>query len=189
MAVELGNQDASSEVLQIWRDSFEVLDDVFASFVSTNISRGVHAPWDQIIHATNRHRRYFTYSHLSIPYRATTFVLEGGSSDWLNIKLNCNGFTWPSVPQRCTELDHPRHNATGWIVLPDGIFPQYVFPTISRYFDDADGLVIYYARDARRVDMKFFYDGDRPHVIVTFEMGYPEFEDYLDNKYMSRRQT
>ena len=48
-------------------------------------------------------------------------------------------------------------------------------------------VVMYYARDAHRVDMNFFYDKN-PHVIVTFEMGHPDFEDYLDDKYMSRRR-
>lgn len=186
MAREIGEADAQREIVQSWQDSFSVLDDVFESFVTTNVHLGRHYSWEEVRVPEDR-KRYLRYEHLSIPYLATKFTVNNPMSQWVNIKLNCNGFTWPPPPERSISFHHPRHNATGWVVLPDGDFFPSVFPYMSQCFQDVDGVCMYYSQEARRIDMKFFFDGTRSHVLVTFEMGHPYFEDYLDNKYMSRR--
>lgn len=188
MAQTIGNADAEREIIQAWCDSLSVLDDVFDSFVTTTVYRGRRVSWDELRTTSHTHKRYLTYEHLSIPYLATVFLHDTSRADWINIKLNCNGFMWPTPPLSWPELPHPRHNTTGWVVLPDGDFFSSAFPRIAQRFNDADGVALYYALDAQRLDMKIFYDDGRPHAEITFEMGYPFYDDIIDDAYVSRRR-
>ena len=173
------------EVFEI--QSWQHLDGVFESFLRTNINGGRHISWEQV-RAPGLYKRYFRYEHMSVPYLATKKTASYPMSERVTIKLNCSGFTWPPPPpERCVRLEHPRDNATGWVVLPDGDFFPSAFPNIARCFDDADGVCVYYARDARRIEMKFFYDDlGVANVLVVFETGSPYYDDHLDSIYRSR---
>ena len=180
MAEEKGSSDARGEQLISWRETFGILDDVFAAFIETNVNMGHHRTIDEILASHNR-RRFYVYEHLQIPYLATTFTYEGTQAEWINIKLNCNGFTWPEPPSDSREFRYARHGARDWVTLPRGDFYAAVFPRMYEVFGSADDVCFYYAESARRADLKFFYDQDRIHVIVTFEMGHPYFDDHVES--------
>ena len=180
-AEEKGAGAARLEEIGLCKDTFGVLDDVFRAFIETN-----GRPIDEVLSV--REKGFYVYEHLSIPYLATVFTFHDYGKDerWINVKLNCNGFVWPRPPSDAVPFPHRRHGCTGWVTLPISDFYPAVFPYMRSIFEHSDGIVMYYALDAKRVDIKFFYDGDRTNVLVAFEMGYPYYEDYIDSQYRQR---
>ena len=172
---EYGRRDAFAQLTE--ELNFQVLDHVFDSFVRTNNLSGRNLSLDEILRCPP-YKQYPPYEHLGIPYLSTIFRWIS-KKDWVNIKLNCNGFLWPLPPSSAYHLPHTRHNTDGWVRM-SGAFFDASFPVLSAYFRDCNA-ALYYARDARRVDIKIWCDDWDVNVIVTYEMGRPYFEDYLDS--------
>lgn len=121
-------------------------------------------------------KRYFNFDHLSIPYLATVFTVEGSDTDWLNIKLCNDGFEYLAKPGKPIS----RHRSDKWVSLPpDNVAPY--FPCIEAaakpYFSSAR---TFYNIHECRLDMKFFPKdtSKTPSMIVTYEPGYP----FMDNE-------
>ena len=189
-AADLAYDDARSDEIAFCEESYGVLDDVFDSFLNSNAHlRQNRSLEDLLTPDPPGYKRYYRYIHLGIPYLATTFTRHEDDARWINIKLNCNGFTWPRPPWWSGRCRYDRHGAAAdsWRVLPTEDFYNRVFPKIQHSFYGADGVCFYYSTDARRVDMKFFYDADYTHVMLTFEMGHPLWERENDREHRSYR--
>lgn len=176
--VALGENDAVLELQNVIK--FEVLDDVFKSFIeSSNLTT---APLVRrfALDAPSVPSKIL-YDHNSITYRATYFKASYGyysnQQTVLDIKLANNGFVYePKVSGFVLEEKH--HNRHGWVVVSKKYFDQ--FPTL-RWFMDAlrlEHMEILYHFDDQRVDVKMLpNDASSMQVLVTYERGYPESRD------------
>jgi hypothetical protein len=182
-ACDLGCDDAFRLLSEDLK--FDVLDRVFQGFVDTNCLGGHRRPFGEILATPCGRKDFYSYEHLGISYLATVFKRVFPRGEWLNIKLNCNGFLWPLAPSSSRRVEQPRHNSDGWVVIPRNLFFQS-FPRMTSSLAGADYACMYYAREARRVDIKFFFDSTGSHVLVTYEMGTPYFDDSLDDQYRFR---
>jgi hypothetical protein len=151
---------------------FETLDGVIGAFFNTNIWRGKNFTLDDLLKVSSK--RYFRYEHLSIPYRATVTRIEDCDATWQCLKLANNGFQYTAKSGERIS----RHKYNGWIVLGVQEFLQH-FPTLQRKVKGAyDEAQVFYTFEERRVDVKLYpSDETLPHLMITFEEGYPDWSD------------
>lgn len=183
---EMGESDGHDEytIYQMERLAdrffkFELLDEVFSEFLSSNrrnvtlqhiltFPKGAY-PGD---------RMYTTFFHAEIPYMATVFLYDKNGQEWVNVKLNNDGFWYGHILGSYVS----RHNHTKWIRL-DQKYHRY-FETVIRAFQETHKVVIYYNQHLKRVDVKLFAiePAVHKHVVLTFEPGYPDYE-HEEEKY------
>lgn len=184
--LEAGEVDASAEYMRFQTEKllrkffrFELLDEVFGKFLETNLNK-----WslEQIL--TFRagvypgDRTYSTFFHAEIPYMATVFLFSKNGEEWVNVKLNNDGFWYDRIHG---EQFISRHNHDKWIRL--GIKYHKYFTVLRDAFRETHKILIYYNAHLKRVDVKLFSLDTTLHknVVVTFEPGYPDFE-YEEDK-------
>jgi len=153
--------------------NLNLLDTVFKAFLMTNVFRGQNYQLRDLFLVKSR--RYFKFEHMSIPYLATVFTVEGHDADWLNIKLCNDGFEYLAKPGKPIS----RHCSDKWVSLPPGNVLPYFTSTVAAakpYFSSAR---VFYNVHECRLDMKFFPKDTNttPAMIVTYEPGYPYMDE------------
>lgn len=153
--------------------NLNLLDTVFDGFLKTNVFRGQNYQLCDLFSVKSK--RYFKFEHMSIPYLATVFTVEGHDTDWLNIKLCNGGFEYLAKPGKPIS----RHQSDQWVSLPPGnVLPCFtsIVAAAKPYFSSAR---IFYNAYECRIDMKFFpKDPNKtPAMVVTYEPGYPFMDD------------
>jgi hypothetical protein len=163
-------------------ESLGVFDDVFASFLESNIHLGRLMSLEYIL-TEQVHPRRFRYEYKNVPYSGTIETKHSYDATWIEIKLYCNEFEWPVFcPNEMAVATHPRRGEGDWYVISE----LESLPGLARALDP-DAIAIYYAENAYRMDMKFFYDAaERPNVMVTFELGYAVFDKENDTQFTAR---
>lgn len=156
---------------------FELLDSVFSEFSATNQYRNKHYSFADMLGMKTRHPRYLKFMHSSVPYLATVFLVDDTDCDWLNIKLCNNGFVY-SMKQG---LELHRHKCDGWIALAKHKYHAYLPHIMSAFEPLYQDNQAFYNYKHQRFDLKFFPRDSAPpgtpHVILTFEPGYPHGDD------------
>jgi hypothetical protein len=179
--MELGERDAAAEYNTFQMEKllhrffkFELLDEVFVAFFATNRTKlslpGLCAfpqgryPQDKI---------YSTFFHADIPYMATVFLYTKDGDDWVNLKLNNDGFWYKQIH---TEAYISRHSHDRWQKLPKSYYKY--FENVVASFQDTHRMCIYYNSFTKRVDIRLRSIDIKKHknVVITFEPGYPDFE-------------
>ncbi|KAJ3326869.1 hypothetical protein HDU76_012559 [Blyttiomyces sp. JEL0837] len=158
---------------------FSLLDDVFDCFIRTNAHRGANWSLQDMLTRSSYDRRGFRFVHLDTLYRAEVFLYRGEDADWVNIKLVNNGFSY--IP-KAGRLVPPRHNADGWVLVALGTddvvldrFCQHINAVPNSPFTSTR---IFYNNKHHRLDIKVYSQvADVPHVLVTFEDGYPYYDE------------
>ena len=153
---------------------FEILDDVFAAFLESN-SRGYDMKKISELGMDDVPRKtYLRYEHLSIPYRATMFFICGSKDVWLNLKLCNNGFVYSSINGKKIS----RHKYDSWVCADN-----YVSKDMSKMveaFRQAGYTTVtaFYSFEEERLDIKVYRNHeDGPNLIVTYEPGYPDYDE------------
>jgi hypothetical protein len=153
---------------------FETLDGVIGAFLNTNTWQGRNFTLNDLLKVSSK--RYFRYEHLSIPYRATVTRIEDYDATWLCLKLANNGFQYTAKSGERIS----RYKFNSWIALEVQDFLQH-FPTLQRKVKGTyDEARVFYTFEERRVDIKLYpSDETLPHLMITFEEGYPYWSDIV----------
>lgn len=165
-----------SEVNDVQRHRFQLLYSVLQSFISTNTYRGRTFTFDQILRINSK--IFFRFEHHDLPYIATVSSINGYDSDWINIKLNNNGFTY--IPRK-GQLVPRRQNSDGWILME--AWTQELPMLVSQLAGVANGAFssarAFYNWKHNRPDIKFYGKPDSgvPNVLITFEDGDPYYDE------------
>ncbi|KNC98890.1 uncharacterized protein SPPG_05857 [Spizellomyces punctatus DAOM BR117] len=174
---------AGSYVDELRHHQFALLDSVFTSFLDTNRHRGVNYSLERLFTMDNRHNKYFRFMQYDIPYLATVCVYDDYDGDRLNIKLHNDGFTY--VPKR-GRIVPPRHQCDGWVLLESQGWKD-LKGLINAFKSLSDGTAfktcrVFYNHTERRLDIKMNSEVDGyKNVIITFEDGYPYFDDDVES--------
>lgn len=124
------------------------------------------------------HKEFGTYQHAGIPYLFTLFVFhsawQGEREEWLNIKLNTNGFVFQRL---ATRSRISRHDDARWVRLSKSKSSPYQ-GILSLFGNTAFTSKIYYNEYVKKVDIKLFSlnPGVVPSVLISFEEGHPEMD-------------
>lgn len=159
---------------------FAMLDEVFTSFLETNKCEGLKYNIKNLLAITESHKHFFRYEHASIPYLATVFIVVGPDSKWINLKLCNNGFVYQTRRGETRQ----RHNAE-FMSLGE-VFDEFegMQTELSHYFKK---VAVFYSNEGR-MDIKFSDPiGDTPNLIVTYEPGYPYWDDKAATRSVSRQ--
>ena len=100
--------------------------------------------------------------------------MDGHDADWLNIKLYNDGFVYIEK----SGLRVQRHMSRDWIALPEDKFLPYI-PRLSAAVHPLYGrMQAFYNCGQQRFDIKLYpREAHTPHLIVTFEPGYPDRDE------------
>jgi hypothetical protein len=167
---------------------FDLLDSVFTAFAQTNVSRGRHYSFEEILNIKKETPTGFRFIYHDIPYHADVFLYDNWDVDWINIKLVNDGFTY--VPKRghCVPPRPPIDGklSDGWIALKSGV-DGVRLPGIYGSFKDINGGAytgsrLFYNFKHRRLDFKIVSSKTKhPHVLITFEDGTPDFDEEVES--------
>jgi hypothetical protein len=160
-------QEDSKKMISSAFHRFELLDSVFTEFVATNDYRGEHYSFSELLNISGKLIRFY---HRSVPYIATIFTIHSHDADWLNIKLCNDGFVY-SQTQGTT--------SAGWIALSENMpYISGIISTVEPFYQCARSV---YSHTQQRFDIKLYprddASSDIPHVLITFEPGYPDRDD------------
>jgi hypothetical protein len=170
-------EDGREELFQI-----SLLDEVFDEFLSTNVFRSRNFALPDLLQAAGTAKKFLRYFHCGIPYLATVFTVQSHDGDWINIKLCHNGFQYKPQQGR----HYSRHQSEGWVSLGHEAVATHLSKT-KKHFHEAgyaeeDGckLALLCNYQQQQVDVKITPAGDdhsRPRILLTFESGYPDYDD------------
>lgn len=154
---------------------FELLDSVFTQFLETNTYRGAHYSLTKLLDV--KFPRVFQFRHLSFPYVSTVFTVDGYDTDWVNIKLCNDGFVY--IEKKGVRVQ--RHMSKDWVALPEDMqYMQYIPGLCAAVKPLYSSMRAFYNYGQKRFDIKLYpQDAHTPHLIVTFEPGYPDGDDVV----------
>ncbi|KAL0490889.1 hypothetical protein AKO1_009819 [Acrasis kona] len=154
-----------------------LLAEVFQHFANTNESNMKKCTIKEILAYKDGAPQYHRYYHHNIPYLATVFLFRSFRHA-VNIKLNNNGFQY--VPMNREKMP-PRHDCDGWILLEEDD-KKDLLPILTILNTASSGAYrfgsCFYNYDESRLDVKFVSTkSEYKNVVVTFENGYPWYDD------------
>lgn len=182
-----GEKDAKQEIQQYQYNSylnkhfnFDLLVKVNEDFWNTNLEEFRTVEDIQQYYSHDSNYIYTTYFNHEIPYLATIFSYRTDKINWINIKLNNDGFVY----KKLKESYLARHNHDKWNILPSEY--HIYFTNLTNQFKNYS-CSIFYNYSKAKLDIKLYnknYDQkSQKHILITFEPGYPDYR-YQDEKYI-----
>ena len=166
--------EAMAQQQQTHAHRFEMLDDVFGQFLSTNIHCGRRYTFDELLAISGK--KYFRYEHYGTPFVATVKMVSHFKGPMVVIKLANDGFYFAEMAGKHVQ----RHRSYHWIHLQ----PHKLLQHFGKLLDKADGLFAsvstWYNYQEQRVDILCNPTAENgTRLRVTFERG----SRYVDDDY------